>query len=61
MRCFSAAITLSALRPAERCSGLISFSSMRSSGGMRFAYSSKPFVIQSGILCPTARMTSFIG
>lgn len=59
--CRSAAITLSALRPPERSSGLISRSSMRSSGGIRFVYSSKPDAIQPGILCPTARMCSFIG
>jgi hypothetical protein len=58
--CRSAAITLSAERPEARCSGFSSRNSIRSSGGMRFAYSSKPAAIQSGILWPTATMCSFI-
>src|SRR3989304_1417321 len=60
MRCASVSMICATVLPVVRGSGLISSSSILASRGMRLAYSLKPVVIQSGILCPTETMMSFI-
>ncbi len=59
MRRASASMICAVVLPVVRGSGLISCSTICASRGMRFAYSLKPAVIQSGILWPTDKMISF--